>query len=160
MLLASVLRIRNDDAARAVVVRVWHRSNAFMSDGDSPWLDETGVPTTERSRDHSVPPGQALELAVQEELALTVVPDSAAESMGIVDSVRGYLRTGSTASGTAANAGADSPFSLANAGTAPLRIRLFESSTFQFSPLREFALPAGEMAALSTGAKGISVRVA
>ena len=152
----TMLRIRNGDAARALVVRVWHRSNAFMSDGDSPWLDEDGAPTSVRSHDHSVPPGETFELAVHEELALTMLPDAAGEPGGIVDSVRRYFRTGSTDSGGAV---AGAPFSLANMATVPLRVRVFASATIQFSPLRECLLGPGETLELSTGDEGISVRV-
>lgn len=125
------LRIRNTDPARAFIVRVWHRSNAFMSDGDSPWLDEAGTPSGARSRDHSVPPGATLALNVAAELAFTVLP--AGDPVGIADAVRGYLRSGSTASGGTAGA---VPLSLTNEATAPLRVRVFTSATFQFSPGR------------------------
>jgi len=152
----STLRIHNADPVHVLVVRIWHRSNAFMSDGDWPWLDETGTPNAQRSRDHSVPPGESLEFAVHEEPAVTVLPDVVGEPTGIVDSVRRYFRTGSTDSGGAADG---VPFSLANAGTALLRVRIFASATFQFSPLREYSIPPGGAVQFSTGEEGISVRV-
>lgn len=151
----STLRIHNTDPARDLVVRVWHRSNAFMSDGDAPWLDADGAPTGERSHDHSTPPGATLALAVRDELAFTVLTDAAAEAQGIVGSVRRYFRTGSTVSG-----GSDAaPFSLTNEADPPLRVRVFASATFQLSPLREYSLGPGEAVDLSTGESGISVRV-
>jgi hypothetical protein len=104
-------------------------------------------------------PGQTQELVVNEVVALTVLPASVGEPAGIVDSVRRYFHTGSTDSAASVEAATAVPFSLANAGTAPLGTRLFASATFQFSPLREFALAPGEPAQLSTGEEGISVRV-
>lgn len=149
------LRIRNTDPAHTLVVRVWHRSNAFMSDGDSPWLDEAGAPTGARSRDHAVPPGETLPLALREELILTLFPAASGEPTGIVDSVRRYLRTGATESGSAADGVS---FALANGGNMPLRVRVFASATFQLSPLQEFLLAPGEIVELSTREEGISVR--
>jgi hypothetical protein len=148
--------LRNADAQHTLVVRVWHRSNAFMSDGDAPWLDDDGAPTSARSRDHAVPPGETLSLALRQELALTLLPAASSEPTGIVDSVRRYLRTGSTDSGCAADG---VPFSLANGGNLPLRVRVFASATFQFSPLQELLLAPGEIVRLSTREEGISVRV-
>lgn len=151
------LRIRNTDPARAFIVRVWHRSNAFMSDGDSPWLDEAGTPSGARSRDHSVPPGATLALLVREGLAFTVLPHGgAAEPRGLTDAVRDFLRTGSTDIGGGAGAAS---FSLGNETAAPLRVRVFTSATFQFAPRQEIELAPGDTTVLSTGESGISVRV-
>jgi len=155
----STLRVRNHSAAGTLIVRVWHPSNPFMSDGDLPWIDEDGAPTATRTRDHSVPPGETLEFAAQDELALTVLTAAEGEPKGIVDSVRRYFRTGSTDSGTAVEPEHAAPFSLANMGTAPLRVRVFASATLQLSPLRECSLAPGETTTLSTGEDGISVRV-
>jgi hypothetical protein len=156
VLLKGRLRIRNADPKRALVVRVWHRSNAFMSDGDSPWLDGDGTPTSERSHDHAVPAGETLALEVREELAFTVLTDGTGPPKGLTDAVRDFLRTGSTDpdghAGTAL-------FSLTNETAGPLRVRVFASATFQFSPLWECSLSAGQAADLSTGEAGISVRV-
>ena len=155
----TTLRVRNADPTHAVVVRVWHPANAFMSDGDSPWLDEDGAPTSARSHDHSVPPGATLELSMREALALTVLAAGTGAPTGIVDSVRRYFRAGSTDSGADVDTAYGAPFSLANMGTAPLRVRVFASATFQLSPLREFSLAVGEATELATGKDGISVRV-
>jgi hypothetical protein len=154
VLLRSALNVRNDDPTKALVVRVWHRSNAFMSDGDAPWLDADGAQTGERSHDRFLAPGETLDFPVLEELGLTLLAGGQGEARGIVDSVRGYFRSGSTDSG-----GADAQFSLTNTGSARLRVRVFASATLQISPLREISLEPGEAAGLSTGAEGISVRV-
>jgi hypothetical protein len=154
----KALRVRNADSASALVVRVWHRSNAFMSDGDLPWLDQDGAPTAERSRDHLLSPGATLELAIHDELALTVLPDAAGETTGIAASVRRYFRAG--AAGDGVGAGLAAPFSLAGVGDMPLRIRLFASATFQFSALRECSLAPGETLELAAGDAGVSARVA
>jgi hypothetical protein len=155
----TTLRIFNADPTHALVVRVWHQANAFMSDGDSPWLDEDGAPTSARSHGHSVPPGETVELSMREELAVTVLAAGIGAPTGIVASVRRYFRAGSTDSGVDVKTRDGAPFSLANMGTAPLRVRVFASATFQLSPLREFSLAAGEATELGTGQDGISVRV-
>jgi len=150
------LWIRNDDLARVLVVRVWHPSNPFMSDGDSAWLDENGAQTGKRSHDRTLLPGQSLVFAAQGELAITVFADGAVDAKGIVDSVWRYFRTGSTASGHGTGA---APFSLTNEAAVPLRVRLFASAAFQFSPLQELSLAPGETVALSTGKDAVSVRL-
>jgi hypothetical protein len=97
-----------------------------------------------------------LPLAGREGLALTLLPAASGEPPGIVDSMRRYLRTGSTDSGSVADG---VPFSLASGGNIPLRVRVFASATFQFSPLQELLLAPGEIVRLSTREEGISVRV-
>jgi hypothetical protein len=155
----TTLRVRNADLTHALVVRVWHQANAFMSDGDSPWLDEDGAPTSARSHNHSVPPGATLELSMREALAVTVLAAGIGAPPGIVASVRRYFHAGSTDSGADVETAYGAPFSLANMGTTPLRVRVFASATFQLSPLRDFSLAVGEATELATGQDGISVRV-
>jgi hypothetical protein len=152
----SGLRLCNADAARTLVVRVWHRPNALMSDGDLPWLDEDGAPTASRSRDHTVAPGAALVLATRAAPAFTVLTHGAAERRGLTGAVRDFLRTGSTDAG---GIGGVASFSLGNETETPVRVRVFASATFQFSPLQEIALAPGETVLLSTAEAGISVRV-
>jgi hypothetical protein len=152
----TTLRLRNADPARTLVVRVWHRPNALMSDGDLPWLDEDGAPTASRSRDHTAAPGGALALVVREGLAFTVVTDGPAQRRGLTDAVRDFLRTGSTDSGGGAGGAS---FSLGNESAAALRVRVFASATFQFAPRQEIELAPGDTTVLSTGEGGISVRV-
>ncbi len=152
----NALRLGNPDAASALVVRVWHRSNAFMSDGDSPWLDEDGAQTGERSRDHFVLPGETLELPVREELSFTISTDEAGRCKGPANALRDFFRTGST---DASGSGGSEPLRLNNETMVPLRVRVYASATFQFSPLHEFTLSPGQSTTLTDSGEGISVRV-
>lgn len=105
-----------------------------MSDGDSPWLDEAGAPTSARSRDHCVAPGEAIALPVREELSFVVLTD--------------------------ANGGAGvAPFLLGNEALVPLRVRVYASAVFPFSPRHEFVLAPGESRSLTHTRAGTSVRV-
>jgi len=155
----TTLGVLNHSAVCALIARVWHPSNPFMSDGDSPWLDEQGAPTSERSHDHAVAAGQPLELDVRREIALTLFPDGAG---GAAEFFKPLLRVfgggGAHEVGVPASA---IDFSVVNGNaTGALQVRVFASAAFQFSPLREFFLAPGESARLSTGEKGISLRVA
>ncbi|MFO1205578.1 MAG: hypothetical protein U1E63_07620 [Burkholderiales bacterium] len=151
----SALRLRSSDATRAFVVRVWHRSNAFMSDGDSPWLDEEGSPTAERSRDHVVAAGESLELGLGDELAFTVLTTESRVFTGAANAVRDFFRTGSPTGGGDALA----PLLLGNASAATVQVRVYSSATFQFSALLEIMLTPGETASLTNGGGEFSVRV-
>jgi hypothetical protein len=132
-----------------------------MSDGDSPWLDETGAQTSERSRDHAVAPGQSLLLELRGEIALTVLPEGAGgPSEFFKPLLRVFCGGESNARDERAQAAAID-FSLATENvTRAVDVRVFASAAFPFSPLREFSLAPGECAQLSTGEKGISLRVA
>lgn len=151
----SALQLHSADADCAFVVRVWHRSNAFMSDGDSPWLDEEGVATTERSRDHVVAAGGSIELGLRDELAFTVLTTGSGVLTGAANAVRDFFRTGSPTGG----GGALAPLLLGNASAATVQVRVYSSATFQFSPLIEIILTPGETASLTNGGGEFSVRV-
>lgn len=156
----TALSIRNDSGDRGLHVCIWHASNAFASDGDAPWLDESGAPSTERSRTHPLAPGRSLELDATRELALTVYPEGAGGVAALfAPLMRALARKVSHDDARSASAIAVA-FTLASLhAQAALRVRVFASPTFQFSPLREFSLAPGNTMQLSTGENGISIRV-
>jgi hypothetical protein len=158
----SALRITNRSKARALVARVWHRSNPLMSDGGSPWLDDAGAPTSERGHDHVIAPSQSLALDAPGEIALTLFPKGA---RGPAAFLKPLLRIFGGSEGGEGDSGSEQTltidFSLASGNPmGALQVRVFASAAFQFSPLREIYLAPGESANLATGEKGISLRVA
>jgi hypothetical protein len=156
----TTLRTRNDSDDGELLVCIWHATNPLASDGDSQWLDETGAPTTDRSRVHRVAPGRALELDAGRGLALTLLPKGAGAASVLFKRLMHLFDRGVAQDDAKPGRAAPVAFSLAsvNAKTA-LRVRVFASAAFQFSPLRELSLAPGDVVQLSTGEKGISMRV-
>lgn len=148
--------IRNLSPDRALTLCVWHASNPLASDGDSPWLDETGAPANDRARNVRIEPGGSTTLDVSGRIAISLEQDDGLPAL-LQPLARMFGRADEEPT---ARSGSVEAAIVNRDPSRRVGLRQSSSAAFPFKPLRESVLAPGSDARFDVNEEGVHLRIA